>query len=298
MDVFSEVMGGARGYLRDAATAAAQELGIFAALPCPAALLPDRLRVRPRRLAALVRVLLLEGVLIESGDALRPGSVPPPRSLPRGGWGSLAEVVRSDHPLAGDGIRGTAGEDLRRFHEHLRTAGASAAREVAERLGPRGPLLDLGGGAGAYAGAFLAAHPGESATVVDRPAVLELAREAVPAAGRVALDLLGDGSWPAGARIALFANVLHLYGPGDAARLIARAARAVLPGGTVAVKDFEPSSPAGILFSLNMALFTEAGEVHEPALLRSFLLEAGVREVRVDRLRCAPEALLVHGAVA
>jgi hypothetical protein len=292
------MMDGARGYLRDAASAAAHELGLFAALPCAAAALADRLRVRPRRLAALVRALLLEGVLIESEDVLRPGSIPPRRSLPGGAWAGLAEAIRSDRPLAGDGIVGAAGEELRRFHEHLWTAGASAAREVAERLGPRGPLLDLGGGAGTYAAAFLAANPRESATVVDRPAVLELAREAVPAAGRLALDLLGDGAWPAGARVALLANVLHLYGPREAAHLIARAAQAVLPGGTVAVKDFDPSSPAGIFFSVNLALFTEAGELHEPALLRSFLRDAGVRDVQLHRLRCAPEAFLAHGSLA
>ena len=295
MDVFPELMHGA---LREAATAAAHELDLFAALPCPAGGLADRLGVRPRRLAALVRVLVFDGVLIEREGELRHLAVPLRRTLPRGGWGSLAEAIRADRPLAGEGISGFPGEELKRFHEHLRAAGADAAREVVERLGPRGPLLDLGGGAGAYAGAFLAAHPGERAIVVDRPAVLDLAREAVPAAERAPLDLMGDVPWPAGARIALLANVLHLYAPGDAALLVSRAARTVLPGGTIAVKDFDAASGPGILFSLNMALFTEAGEVHGTDRLRSFLRDAGAADVQVERLRCAPETLLVRGTVA
>jgi hypothetical protein len=125
--------------------------------------------------------------------------------------------------------------------------------------------------------------------------VLELARHAVPAATGVALDLLGAEPWPTGARVALLANVLHLYGRADAAGLVARGAQAVLPGGTVAVKDFDGSSDAGVLFSLNIALFTEEGEVHEETALRSFFRDAGLRDVQVERLRCAPEALLVRG---
>ncbi len=283
--------------LRAAAVAAAHDLGLFAALPCPAADLADHLGVAPRRLAALVRVLLADGVLAGSDGSLRASTIPPRRSLPPGGWGNLAGVIRTDRPLAGEAISGAPGPELNRFHDHLRTAGAGAAREVVERLGPWGPFLDLGGGAGAYAAAFLDAHPGETAVVVDRPAVLDLARETVPTAQRVPLDLLGDGPWPSGARIALLANVLHLYGPADARTLVARAARSLLPGGTLAVKDFDAASSAGILFSLNMAIFTEAGEVHDAELLRSFLRDAGARDVQVQRLRCAPETLLVLGTV-
>ncbi len=297
MDVFSGLIRGSREYLRDAASAAAHRLGVFAAVPCPAAALAGRLGVQPRRLAALVRVLLLDGALAEIDGTLRAAAVPPFRPVARGGWGDLAEVIRGDRPLAGAAIAGESGDDLRRFHDHLWSAGSVAAREVAERL-PRGSLLDAGGGAGVYAEAFLAAHPGERVTIADRPAVLELAAVRVPAAARVALDLLADGDWPSGARIALLANVLHLYGPVDGARLVARAAGAVAPGGTVAIVDFDASSQTGILFSLNMALFTESGDVHDATRLRSWLEAAGARELRVDRLRCSPDTLLVTGRVA
>ncbi|HTO99663.1 MAG TPA: methyltransferase [Myxococcales bacterium] len=274
----------------EAALGAAHELGLFAALPCPAAALAERLRVGPRRLGALVRVLLLDGSLVERGGELWPG----PALRPGAVWSGMAEAIRTDRPLPAGGISGLAGEDLRRFHQHLLVAGAPAAREVAARLGPRGPLLDLGGGAGAYAGAFLAAHPGERALIADRPAVLDLARSAAPSAELLALDLLGDVPWPSGARVALLANVLHLHGPADAARLVARAAQAVVHGGTVAVKDFDGASAAGVLLCLTMALFTGDGEVHGEAALRSFFRDAGLREVEVARLRSAPEALLLR----
>lgn len=294
-DFFSDLPRGSHDYFTAAAAAAGHELGLFEALPGTAGALAERLRVGPRRLRALVRALLREGALVESDGVLLAGSVPAQRPLPREGWGQLARVIREDRPLASAGIDGTAGEALRRFHDHLRGAGAGAAREVAGLLGPRGPLLDLGGGAGAYAAAFLEQHPGERAILVDRPAVLELARAAVPLAELVALDLAEPSPWPKGARAALLANVLHLFPAAEAARLVERAARSVTPGGTVAVEDLDAGSEAGILFSLNMALYTEGGEVHDTETLLAFFRDAGLREVRAQPLRCAPDAVLVRG---
>jgi hypothetical protein len=294
MDVFARVLREERDYLRDAIAAAAHELGLFAALPLPEAELAHSLGVKPRRLRALVRALLREGVLAEEQGLLN-GTAPRPPAPHRAGWGLLAEVIRSDRPLASEGVLGIGGEELRRFHDHLRVSGAEAAREVAGHLGPRGPLLDLGGGSGAYAAAFLEANPGERAVIVDRPEVLALAKEAVPLAERIPLDLLGDEPWPPGAGVALLANVLHLYSAEQAARLVQRAARSLVPGGRVAVKDFRAGSDAGIFFALNMALFTESGEVHEEGALQAFLREAGLREVRAIPLRSAADALLVLG---
>ncbi len=291
MDVFSQTMERARGYLREAASQAARELGLFDVLPRPREALAASLGVKPRRLEALVRALLLEGVLCEAGGALHASAAAPARPVPREGWGRLAEAIRSDRPIA----PGETAELLRRFHDHLRSAGEEAAREVAARIGPRGPLLDLGGGAGAYAAAFLEAHPGERAIVVDRPQVVELARAGAPGAELVALDLLGADPWPSAARVALLANVLHLFGPVDAAALVARAASSVVPGGRVAVKDFLADSAAGILFSLNMALFTDSGEVHPLDAVSGFLRAAGLRDVRAEPLRCAPDCVLVLG---
>src|SRR5262249_2099000 len=137
-----------------AAAAAGHELGLFEALPGTASALAGRLRVAPRRLRALVRALVRDGALVESEGRLLAGSVPPRRSLPREGWGQLARVIREDRPLGSAGIEGSSGEDLRRFHDRLSASGAAAAAEVAGLLGPRGPLPDLGGGAGVQSRAF------------------------------------------------------------------------------------------------------------------------------------------------
>jgi hypothetical protein len=297
-DVFTLPMRDARTYLRDAAIGAAHELRLFEALPSPADEIACRLGVSAHRLRALVCVLLRDGALAVEDGQLHRANLSPRRALPYEGWGRLADVIRTDRPIPSDGIEGVAGEELRRFHDHLRGASAEAARELAGRLGPRGPLLDLGSGAGTYAAAFLERNPGERAILVDRPAVLDLAFDVAPGAERVPLDLLGSGPWPGGARVALLANVLHLFSATDAAVLVGRAAHAVEPGGTVVVKDLDAASEAGIFFSLNMALFTQEGEVHATEALRSFFAAARLRDVHLERLRCAPDAILLRGTAA
>jgi len=292
-DVFSQAMRASR-VLLDAATAAAHELRLFEVLPERSDAIALRLGVAPRRLRALLRALLLDHTLVEEDGQLVCRSVPPQPRVPRTGWGRLAEVIRTDRRLATDAVDGVDGDALRRFHDHLRSGGADAAREVSSKLGPLGPLLDLGCGSGAYAEAFLEDRPGERAIVVDRPAVLELTRASVPRAEPVSLELLGGESWPRGARIALLANVLHLFSAAEAARLVERAAQAVEPGGTVAVKDFDAATAGGVLFSLNMALYTDAGEVHSAEALRGFFADAGLGDVRFERLRCDPDSLLVQ----
>jgi len=261
--------------LCDAAIAAAHELGLFdGAAPR-----------QTHRLRALRAVL----------DALGAFAAPPARpEVQRAGWGLLADVIRSDRPLPiGDG-------ELPRYHDHLVRAGAPAAREVAALLGG-GSLLDLGGGAGAYTAAFLDRYPAARATLVDSAAVVALAAEHLaPFAPRVTF-VAGDAREVAVARhdTVVLANVLHLHGAAACAELCAAAGRAVAPGGTVAIVDFhvEPdrSGPlASLLFALGMAIYTDAGDVHDADAIAGWLADAGLVDVELQRLASDPSALLVR----
>jgi hypothetical protein len=258
----------ARRYFAGAAVAAARALGLDGAGDVEAC--AARLGLaRTHRLRALACVLALE-------DAWRAEPV----SLPPGGWGELAAVIRCDRPL-------DAGDMLARFHAHLAAVGHDDARALAARLAAlpesaRG-LVDLGAGAGHYSAAFLDAVPAARATLVDRAEVLAL----VAPRERQRL-VTGDLFTIAAERhgIALLANVVHLYDAADVARLIARAATLA---DVVVVKDLwiEPdrSGPAASLyFSLNMALFTDGGEVHPAARIADWLSAAGLGETHVERL--------------
>ncbi|MCX5743734.1 MAG: methyltransferase [Proteobacteria bacterium] len=274
--------------MRAAALDAAYELGVFAGGAFTLVELADRASLgRGRqRLRPLLDVLVALGVLArdDGGEGARfvVAAVPARPTVPRDGWGRLAEVIRADRPLE------TTGDELeRRYHHHLCVAGAPAAAALAPQLAG-GHLLDLGGGAGTYTRAFLTAHPDARATIVDRPEVVALARVELAAFGERVTYVGGDATGVPlgdGHDVALLANVVHLHGEATCARLVAAAARAVKPGGMVAIKelridDARTGPLESLLFALGMAIYTDAGDVYPPAQLRAWLGGAGVEDVR------------------
>ena len=103
MDVFG--LTEARPYWRAAALQAAHALGVFEAAREPRSPreLAAALGLVERRLRALLDVLALEGFLLREGAGLvAPAELPePPRpAVPPLGPGLLAQVIRSDVPLA------------------------------------------------------------------------------------------------------------------------------------------------------------------------------------------------------
>jgi SAM-dependent methyltransferase len=268
------------------------------------------LGVAARRLRALLDVLVLDGALARSGAAERPlyvrapSDIPPrPAPLPPGGWGALADAIRADRPVA---AALEDAETLRRHHAHLVETAAAPARALSERFADvlrAGAFLDAGGGAGGYARVFLERHPASRATLADRAEVIALARPGLSAfEGRVdflAADLI-ELAIPPVHRLALLANVLHLHPAAACARIVERAAAALEPGGALVVKDLRIEEDrrgpeTSVLFALNMAVFTEGGDVHAPALVVEWLRAAGLEGVRVERLAGSPDSAVVWG---
>lgn len=294
-DIFVQVVRDSRSFFRQAAVNAAHELGLFEALADGPRALPslaEGLSLPPNRLRPLIDVLRFEG-------ALRPGVDPPPRApLPSEGWGRLADVIRCDRPLRLDDD--PAAEE--RYQRHLTDVGGGPAAALVERFVPADArrLLDAGGGAGAYAAAALRACPELRVALVDRPSVLALAQEHLapwtPRVRFLAADLLRD-PLPRGQDVALLANVLHLYDPQDARRLVQRCAGALRPGGRLLVKDLtlaaDRSGPLeSLYFALNMALYTEGGDVHDAARIVDWLAAAGLRAITVEPLAAPPATAL------
>lgn len=280
---------------QDAAIAAAHELGWFELLAARGRTLDELAATSGiasghHRVAALARALISIGALVRQGDVLTPGAVPPRPEVVREGWGLLAEVMRSDRPLP-------LPTDPSAYHHHLVRAGADSARELAPRIAAA-TVLDLGGGAGAYAAAVLDAQAATTVTLVDLPDILPLARDHLARfAGRVQF-VGGDARHaPIGERhgVALLANVLHLHGPTACAELCAAAARAVAPGGRVVILEIDADSPEGVWFALDMALYTEQGDLHPTSALCGWLAAAGLIEITVERLVASPETIVVIG---
>ncbi len=255
-----------------AAVEAARELGVF-----------DGVRLETRRFRRLMEV-------VEAAGAL--AAVPERVEVTREGWGRLAEIIRRDEPVEVEA--GTR----RAYHEHLVREGDAAARELVARMGD-GPLVDLGGGAGVYARAFVERAEGERATLIDEAEVVALAREVVDERVRL---MAGDAREvdEAAYGVALLSNVLHLHGETACRELCAAAARAVRPGGMVVVKevriDEDRRGPmAGVLFALNMAVYTRDGDVYEPSRIRGWLEAAGLVRIEEQRLAGDVDAVVLVG---
>jgi SAM-dependent methyltransferase len=109
-------------------------------------------------------------------------------------------------------------------------------------LSEHGSVLDVAGGSGIYSCALTTIHSHLRATVYERPPVDAIARRSI--AKRECTDrvsvLAGDmfeGELPGGFDVILLSNVLHDWDDPVAKALLAKAARALSPGGLLLVHD-------------------------------------------------------------
>jgi trans-aconitate methyltransferase len=168
---------------------------------------------------------------------------------------------------------------------------AGRAKNVAPVLAARFPLpraevlLDVAGGTGLYAIAWLQRHPRLRAIVWDRPEVLKVAAEMAAAHGvadRLECrpgDMFADAVPPADT--VLLSNVLHDWDVPTCRRLVARLAGALPPGGRLLVHDVFLSDaldgPLPIaLYSASLFSLTE-GRAYSAAEYRAWLVDAGLR---------------------
>lgn len=149
----------------------------------------------------------------------------------------------------------------------------------------RGRLLDLGCGSGAMAAAFLETFPALTATLVDLPEMLDLARQSMrkkDLENRVdyhPFNILEP--WcleAAGYSLVVLSNILHVYGETDVCRILNSACQCLAEGGLLLVHDFffEHYPPKGALFDLNMLINTYSGQVHRADRLRQILSDLGL----------------------
>ena len=152
-------------------------------------------------------------------------------------------------------------------------------------------LLDLGGGPGTYALAFLAQNPTLHATVADRLPALEVARAIAatyPGGTRLSfapLDFMRE-SLPGRYDVVWLSNVIHIYSPAQNLALVRKVAKALHPGGRLLIQDTFLTDAKGLYpldttaFALTMLLFTESGNTYPLRDVRGWLRQAGYVRVR------------------
>jgi SAM-dependent methyltransferase len=214
-------------------------------------------------------------------------------------WGENLEQWLRGEPW---GTQPRDPEQVRRFGTAMRAMGSQIAQRVARHLPMDGAtrMLDVGGGFGQYSAALCSLHPELRSTVIDVPAVVDLARvELVESGldGRIEF-VAGDyhtAEVGGGYDLALLANILHQETAPRAAALVRRAAAALEPGGRVAVVDFQiddaqRAHPFGTLFAVNMRSF---GDTHTEPAIRGWMEAAGLTDIH--RIDLDPDRWLIVG---
>lgn len=290
---------------------AALELDLFTTIGDRSWTMPElakELKVSERGLSILCRNLAAAGVLRKKGASYKNSrlgatALNADHHAYRGGyldlmkrhwtdWVRLLESVRSGLPIDHD-IPDSP--DYRRqftWAMHHRTLEIAPAIAAQVRIGREKALLDLGGGPGTYAMAFLAKNPTLSATVCDREAALEVAKEiAGTHKARRRLSYLpldfSKESIPGTFDVIWYSNVLHIYSPEENQAIFRRALAALKPGGRFIIQDAFLHDREGLypeeasLFAVSMLLFTEGGNTYTFDETAKWLKDAGFVAVKL-----------------
>lgn len=216
-------------------------------------------------------------------------------------WVRLADTLRSGEPqLAPLAVR--AAEDpagVERFLLALNDLGLAVASDLFAFGVPRRArkLLDVGAGGGWAAIASASLRPRMAVHLLELPAIAPITRgilERELDAGRWRLHH-GDArdprmGLPRRARfdVVLISHLLHDLSDDEARTVLGQAVGLAKPGGTVLVHDVcytgRRSELAPALFDLMMLVETAAGAVRERAVLRAWMHEAGLVQVRTRHL--------------
>ncbi len=316
---FDELRSAITAYRLPRVLIAAIELDIFTAIGTNPWTIPDlarEMKVSERGLGILCRNLAMVGLLKKQGETYRNSRLSATalnahHPAYRGDylrlitshwtdWGRLLESVKTGLPLDHDK---PDEPDYRRgftWAMHHRTL--ETAPKIVAQIDLHGArtLLDLGGGPGTYAMAFLAKNSMLRAMVCDRPAALEVAKEIASthkAGARLSylpLDLLTEAI-PGSYDVIWYSNVLHIFAPQDNQALFRRALAALNPGGRLLIQDAFLHDRKGLfpeeasLFALSMLLFTERGNTYTAVETRAWLTEAGFERIKVLRMKKGTE---------
>jgi ubiquinone/menaquinone biosynthesis C-methylase UbiE len=210
-------------------------------------------------------------------------------------WARLTDVVKSGQPIE----TVDAEEQARRYFPTLvtgmfprsflaaRTAVASLSGKLRKGITR---ILDVAAGSGAWSIAFAEAIPDARVTVVDLPEVTPITRQFTRRHGVAdRFDYLKGNLREmefdrARYDLVILGHIIHSEGAKWGKRLIRKSYRALHENGLLLIAEIIPNNtrtgPAfPLLFSLNMLLHTEQGDVFTMREYRGWLREIGFRKV-------------------
>lgn len=206
-------------------------------------------------------------------------------------WSTLTQAVRQGRSVVARPVDERGTEWLRAFIAAMHWRACQHAPDVVAALDLSGVsrVLDVGGGSGAYAMAFVRAKADLTAVVFDLFNVIPLTEEYIRQAGlsdrvktvvgNYEVDPLGSGF-----DLVFLSAIIHSNSPDQNRALIRKGVEALTPNGQLVVQDFimdeDRTSPAfGALFALNMLVGTEAGDTYTESEVRHWMEEAALRRI-------------------
>ncbi len=187
-------------------------------------------------------------------------------------------------------------QETEHFIRAMENISRVSSQEVLRKinLAPYRFMLDLGGGPGTAAITFARHHRHLRAVVFDRPDPLRIARQEIARyklAHRIHTlegDLLSD---PIGTGYDLIyiSNVIHSLSNDEIKRMLVKVRRALVPGGTVMIKDFFldrdfVNPPYASQFAINMLINTLGGRSYGYDETRALVKGLGFGRFRGVRL--------------
>ncbi|MFB6305623.1 MAG: methyltransferase, partial [Flavobacteriales bacterium] len=180
---------------------------------------------------------------------------------------------------------------------------APAVADNLSSLVKGGDIIDLGGGSGAFCRAILKKDEEAKGVVGDLSHVVKEAQKFADQHQMTGcmefkeLDLLNDEDYGSGYDLALLSAIVHCFGHEENQKIVNRAYSSLNDGGTVAILDYimneDKTEPiAGPLFSLNMLLSTETGDVYSFSEIEEWMKEAGFKNIRRIELEEAADLVL------
>jgi SAM-dependent methyltransferase len=258
----------------------------------------------PDRLARILRGLVTEGVLDEgTGGTFALTDVGLVLSSLQGTIGLRAGLYHQAVTGLLDAVRGgdipfdqaygqpffahleAHPDDADAFHAGMAGRAELEAADVvaAYDFSGAGHVVDVGGGTGCLLARVLAAAPDATGELMDRPAVLPVARQTLDAAGVGHRASCAEADFftavPSGGDLYLLSRVLHDWDDDDARRILKQCRRAIGPRAKLVVVDVvladrAADNPAAVRMDLYMLVLLGARERTE-AELRQLLADTG-----------------------
>jgi 2-hydroxy-4-(methylsulfanyl)butanoate S-methyltransferase len=305
------------GYMASKALFAALHLGIFDAVAKGSKdikSLVEETGAEERTLTTLLTALTAVG-LLEKTDSGFVNSPAAQQHLVRGAVGDFGDYLRYQidrqmylfmHNLT-DVLRGrrdtvpfvdyeawfgdAAEASLYSESQHAASVGPALMLAAQVDLSHRRRLLDVGGGSGAFSITLCRLQPQLSATIVDFPNVIEVARRQVAAARLESQISFVAGNalktdWPPEQDAVLFSYISGSVSAEGVEELYRRAYQALVPDGIILVHDFlvdddRRGPPLTALWALQHATYTPDAVSLTPGFVSGLLRAIGFTEISV-----------------